>query len=160
MVSVDMGVDHVRDGHALGRGEGGVRIDVPLLRVDHRALAERAAAENVGRAAGVEVIERSEDHARTLPSALVMVVRRPRLRRAIPASRAMKNTKLSLRPPNTETTAGPGQNPPSAQPTPKSAEPPIRRASRSFFVGSSRRGANSGAERLRISQSSGRWTPM
>src|SRR5712691_4343232 len=62
MVGVDMRIDHVRDAHALRRRERGVRLDVPLLWIDDRALAQAATAEEIGCAAGFEVVIGPKDH--------------------------------------------------------------------------------------------------
>ena len=62
MIGVDVSVDHVGDLHLLGGRECDVGVNVALVRVDHGALAESAAAEQVAGAAGLEGLEGPEDH--------------------------------------------------------------------------------------------------
>ena len=69
MIRVHVRVEHVRDRHALARGELDVSVDVGLVRVDDAGEPLAAAAEHVRRAAGLESVERSEQHAFTMPPA-------------------------------------------------------------------------------------------
>src|SRR5687767_8214999 len=77
MIGVDVRIDHVRDAHAVRRGERDVRVDVRFVRVDDRTFPEPAATEEVRGASRLEVIERPEDHARA-PS-----MRQPRARQSM-----------------------------------------------------------------------------
>ena len=67
----------------------------------------------------------------------------------MPAAMAGTNTSAARMPDASETSAGPGQNPPSAQPTPKIAAPPMQRASISLRPRAGNRSANSGARERR-----------
>src|SRR5262249_3944769 len=59
---VDVRIDDVRDAHILGLREAGVRLDVIDSRIDDRAGAQRAAAEEIRGATEVVVVEGAEDH--------------------------------------------------------------------------------------------------
>src|SRR6266851_4483412 len=62
MVRVNMSIDHVRDAHALAARERRVRLHILNPSVDDGALTERAASEDVRRAAVVVVVVRSKNH--------------------------------------------------------------------------------------------------
>lgn len=62
MVGVHVGIEHVRDPHALRGRELDVRVHVGLLRIDDTRDPEPSATEHVCRTPGLEAIERLEDH--------------------------------------------------------------------------------------------------
>src|SRR5690242_20143857 len=62
VIGVNVRVDHVRDRKPFRLRKFDVRFDVALLRVDDGSLADRAATEDVCRAARIEIVERSENH--------------------------------------------------------------------------------------------------
>src|SRR4029079_15678762 len=65
VVGMDVGIDDVRQAKTLRVCEFDVGIDVVGPCIDDSALAERAAAEQVGGAAAIVVVVRSEDHCST-----------------------------------------------------------------------------------------------
>jgi hypothetical protein len=67
MIGMHVGIDDVRDAHALRLGKGGVVLVLPFFRVDDGTFAEGAAPEKVGRAATAEIVERSKNHGFLLP---------------------------------------------------------------------------------------------
>src|SRR2546428_14056793 len=68
MIGMNVGVYNVRDRHILRPGENGISIRVFFMRINEGALSKRAAAEEVSRTAGLEVVVGSEDHCFTSSS--------------------------------------------------------------------------------------------
>ena len=62
MIRMYVGVDHVRNPHALACREGRIGLHIVWARIDDGALAERAAAKQVRRTSEVVVVEGTEDH--------------------------------------------------------------------------------------------------
>jgi hypothetical protein len=62
MVRVHVRVDDVRDAHALAFGERLIAVDIVSSWSDDRALAQRASADQIGRASEVVVVEASDNH--------------------------------------------------------------------------------------------------
>src|SRR5882724_9639190 len=70
MIRMDVRVDHMRDFHALRVREGDVFVNIFYVRIDHRALTQRAATQKIGRTPCRGVVVGFENHRASVPVAI------------------------------------------------------------------------------------------